>query len=201
MEAQLDEFVRDRAEERRTAVEANYRRLGHPFVTVPKPTASVRDLMNWERLEFDLNYRPPESQLTYEAWMSSHGCDRDWTVADEAARKKVRWEPCDVGYWFLSQAAVNCPHRMRSHEELTPDVCLLSLEEYAILYLTCSDLAGRRIDDITECLLRTSFGSGCLSACDLASKVHVSRHDAPYLKVPQRHVGGRRRMLLSSSLA
>jgi len=182
---------RDRAEEIRAKVEANYRRLGHLAVTVPKPSASNRNFADWERSNLGLFYRPADSELTYEAWMTSHGQGKHWTVTDESARKGIGWEPRAIGYWFLAEIAPACPLLNTCRNDLMKAVRLLSLEEYAILYWTHRDLTGLRIDVSTWCWLRTRFGSGALDADGCAGGIGVSRDGASYLAVPYVVGGGR----------
>lgn len=185
---------RDRAEERRAAVEANYRRLGHKAVTVPRPSASNRNLASWERSNLGLFYRPADSELTYEAWMTSHGQSKYWTVTDEAARKEIGWEPCAIGYWFLAEIAPACSKLNTSWNDLTSPksgIRLLSLEEYVFVYLTHRDLTGLRIDVSAWCWLRTRFGLGALRANCRGGKIHVDGYGASSLAVPYGNAGGR----------
>jgi len=182
---------RDRAEELRAKVEANYRRLGHLAVTVPKPSASNRNFADWERSNLELNYRPADSELTYEAWMTSHGQANHWTVTNETERAKIGWEPRAIGYWFLADVSPACPKLNTSRDDLMKAIRLLSLEEYAILYWTHRDLTGLRIDVSTWCWLRTRFGSGALYATDYGGGICVLGIGASTLAVPSDCAGGR----------
>lgn len=185
---------RDRAEERRVVVEANYRRLGHNAVNVPRPSTSNHNVEDWDRSGLELNYRPADSELTYDAWMISHGQSKHWTVTDEDARKQIGWEPCAIGYWFLAEIAPACPKLSTSWNDLTSPasgIRLLSLEEYAIVYWTHRDITGLRIDVSTWCWLRTRYGLGALDASDYDGEIHVSRYGASSLAVPDDCGGGR----------
>ncbi|MEI6511570.1 MAG: hypothetical protein WCO25_06085 [Candidatus Uhrbacteria bacterium] len=186
---------RSRAEERRILIEANYRAKGHLAVTVPRPSASNRNFADWEQSNLGLFYRPADSELTYEAWMTSHGQASHWTVTDETERAKIVWEPCKIGYWFLAEIAPACPRTKTSWNDLTAPasgIRLLSLEEYAVVYWTHRDLTGLRIDVSTWCWLRTRCGSGALYARDCVGGINVYRFDASLLAVPCDLGGGRR---------
>ena len=186
---------RDRAEELRVAVEANYRARGHLAVTVPKITVSNRQLDVWAKAGLAYFYRAADSELTYEAWMTSHGQGNHWTVTDEAARKQIVWEPCAIGYWFLAEVSLACPRLKTSWNDLmapASGIRLLSLEEYAVVYWTHRDLTGLRIDVGTWCWLRTRCGSGALGASGYDGEVFVYGSAASRLAVPYDCGGGRR---------
>jgi len=184
---------RFRAEELRAAVEANYRARGHA-VTVPNLVASNRQLDAWAKAGLAPFYRAPDSEVTYAAWMTSHGQANHWTLTHDD-REKIVWEPCKIGYWFLSEIAPACPRTKTSWNDLTAPasgIRLLSLEEYAIVYWTHRDLTGLRIDVSTWCWLRTRYGSGALSADDYDGVISVYWHVVFCLVVPYDNAGGRR---------
>ncbi len=184
---------RDLAEERRSAIETNLRKRNH-IVSVPKPDASNRNFADWKEAGMGLFYRAPDSVVSYTAWMTSHGQAKHWTVADENERKKIVWEPCVIGYWFLAEISLVCPQVKTSWNDLTAPtsgIRLLSLEEYAIVYWTHRDLTGERIDINTWSWLRTRYGLGALRASDDGGGVSVSRGDASYLSAPDDNGGGR----------
>ena len=186
---------RDRAEEHRAVVEANYRAKGHLRVNVPSTAASNRELLAWKKDNLALFYRASDSECSYAEWMGSHGQASHWTVADEVERAKVVWEPCPIGYWFLAEIAPACPRTKTSWNDLTSPasgIRLLSLEEYAVVYWTHRDLTGLRIDVSTWCWLRTRCGSGALRASDYDGEVGVGRRGASSLAVPYVVGGGRR---------
>lgn len=64
---------RVRVEELRAAVEANYHAKGYKNVTVPKLATSNHQLDAWAKDDLAPFYRAAVSELTYEAWMTSHG--------------------------------------------------------------------------------------------------------------------------------
>ena len=181
------------AEARRKAV-ASLR--GMPS-SIPRPWMTDEEYDKARDDGMELFFRPADSELTYEAWMTSHGQAGHWTVTDEAARKQVAWEPCAIGYWFLAEIAPACPRTKTSWNDLTSPasgIRLLSLEEYAIVYWTHRDFTGERINDSTWCWLRTRYGSGALCASDYDGEIRVLRCDASDLAVPYDNGGGRRRV-------
>lgn len=178
------------AEERRAAVEDSFRKRGHA-ISVPKPAASNTTIKRWKRQGRELFYCPSSVELTYEAFMSSHGQANHWTVAGAGDRAKIGWETASAGYWFLVEVAPVCPRVRTSWNDLTASIRLLCLEEYAIAYWTHRDLTGKRIDAGTWCWLRTRFGQGALRAFDDVGGVWVFRHDPDLLSIPYDFVGGR----------
>jgi len=183
---------RFRAEELRATVEANYRARGHS-VTVPKLAASNRQLDSWAKAGLAPFYRAPDSEVTYAAWMTSHGQAGHWTLVHDD-REQIVWEPCLIGYWFLAEVAPACKRLKTSWNDLTAPasgIRLLSLEEYAIVYWTHRNLTGLRIDVSTWCWLRTRYGLGALSAYEHDGGIIVHWLDASHLAVPYDDDGGR----------
>ncbi len=180
----------DLAEERRVAIEANFRARGFT-IAVPRPGVSNTTLKRWRREGRELFYRPSTVEMTYEGWMIAHGQSNHWTVANADDRAKIGWEIAQAGYWFTVEIAPRCPRINTSWNDLTAAVKLLSLEEYAIVYWTHRDLIGEHIDVSTWCWLRTRFGRGALDACDLGGVVRVFRCDAASLSIPFGNEGGR----------
>lgn len=184
----------DLVEQRRAEIEANLRKRGFA-VSVPRPSVSNTTLKRWRREGRELFYRPSTGEVTYEAWMTSHGQGNHWTVANEAERAKIGWEPCAVGYWFTAEIAPACPRLKTSWNDLTatPSFKLLSLEEYAVVYWTHRDLTltGVRLDVSTWCWLRTRFGLCALNAHDYGGEVRVYGYGASDLSVPYDVAGGR----------
>ena len=180
----------DLAEERRKAIEENFRARGFE-ITVPKPNVSNTTLKRWRREGRELFYRPATAELDYGAWMTAHNQANHWTVANKAERAKVGWEDAPSGYWFTVEVTPACPELNTSWNALTAKAKLLSLEEYAIAYWSHRDLTGERFDIHTWCWLRTRCGLGALRASDYGGEVGVSGDGAVVLSVPLGHVGGR----------
>lgn len=180
----------DLAEERRVAVEANFRKRGFE-ISVPKPDVSNTTLKRWLREGRELFYRPTTTLVSYDAWMTAHGQANHWTVANQADRAKVGWENAAEGYWFTAEIAPACPRLNTSWNDLTVAVKLLSLEEYAIVYWTHRDLTGKRVDISTWCWLRTRFGLGVLDASGPVGGVGVGRRGPGILSIPCDVEGGR----------
>jgi len=181
----------DLAEERRKAIEANFRKLGFE-ISVPKPDVSNTTFKSWKREGRELFYRPATAEVSYEAWITAHGQAKHWTVTNVADRAKVGWEDATKGYWFTTEIAPACP-RLKTHWiDLMAAVRLLSLEEYVIVYWThCHLMSGAMIDISTWCWLRTRFGRGALSACDNGGGVRVSRCGGNELSISFGGGGGR----------
>lgn len=181
----------DLAEERRAAIEANFRACGFE-ISVPKPNVSNTALKRWRREGRELFYRPATALVSYEAWMTAHGQAKHWTVADEADRAKVGWESTAEGYWFTAEIAPACPRLDTSWNDLTAAaVKLLIFEEYVIVYWTHRDLTGGRLDISTWCWLRTRYGLSALVADDCGGGVSVRRSVVGVLAIPDGSVGGR----------
>jgi len=184
---------RDLAEERRAAVQKLFFDLSFN-ITVPKPTASNHDFARWEESAEPrkaLFYRPPESEVSYEAFMGAVGQGGHWTVADEKARAKIGWESAAEGYWFLMEVASDCPRLKTSWNALNIAIRLPCLEEYAIAHWLCR----MNLDDLdirTACWLRTVFGSGMLSVDGARNKITVIvREDEGQLSKSYGGEGGR----------
>ncbi|MBI5793842.1 hypothetical protein HZA87_02015 [Candidatus Uhrbacteria bacterium] len=180
----------DLAEERRVALEANFRKRGFE-ISVPKPSVSNTTLKRWRREGRELFYRPATALMSYAAWMSAHGQAKHWTVVNESDRAKVGWEDGKAGYWFTTQIVPACPQLNTSWNDLTASTKLLCLEEYVIVYWTHHDLTGICIDVSTWCWLRTRFGRCALNAIVTDGEVGVSRDDPDSLSVPYAYEGGR----------
>lgn len=153
----------DLAEQRRVAVETNFRTHGHA-VSVPKPDASNTDIKRWRREGCELFYRPATAELRYGAWMHSVGQGEHFTVAEEANRgkTKVGWEDAAAGYWFVVRIAQACANwEGKSWTELMTSFRSLSLEEYAIVFWMHYDLTGECFNSGRfRCILRTRYGLG-----------------------------------------
>lgn len=183
----------DLAEERRAAIEANFKKRGFA-ISVPKPNVSNTTLKRWRREGRELFYRPATAELGYGAWMTAHNQANHWTVANEADRAKVGWEDAPAGYWFTVEIAPRCPRLNTCWNDLTAPasgIRLLSLEEYVIAYWTHRDLTGERLDVSTWCWLRTRYGLSALRASGYDGVVPVGRYDAADLAIPRGRVGGR----------
>lgn len=195
----------DLAEQRRAVVDENFRKRGFRIV-VPKPNVSNTTYKRWRREGRELFYRPATAEVGYEAWMVAHGQGAHWTVAEEAERLKVGWEPCAVGYWFTAEVAPRCERLKTAWNVLAASVRLLSVEEYTIVWWTHRDLIGERFDFGTWCWLRTRFGQGgALFANDARSvhhqdgEVNVLRNRAGHLSVPYESGGGRATELVANA--
>ncbi len=106
------------------------------------------------------------------------------------------WEDAVAGYWFTAEIARRCPRLETSCKALMhpgSGVCLLSLEEYAIVYWTHRDLTGVRLDRGVECWLRTRCGSRVLNVGDLGDEheLFLNVVDESLSELPFENIGGR----------
>jgi len=181
---------RDLAEERRLDVERWYRSHGFE-ITVPEPDASNRDFARWEDEEKVLFYRPPTSEVSYEAILIAMGQGGHWTVTDENDRAKIGWKPAKKGYWFLMEAASVCPRSRTCWNDLGKAIRLPCLEEYAIACWMCRELLGVLMDVGIWCFLRTRFGPRVLFANLFFGELGVGKIDANDLSSTFASGGGR----------
>lgn len=127
----------------------------------------------------------------YHAFMAAVGQATHWTVTGDDDRHKITWELTSTGYWIKAEVAPICPRLKTSWNDLTKSICLLSLEEYVIVWYFLK-ASGTVIDVSTWCWLRTRFnGSGALNAHECRGMVGVGRSDAEYLSEPYDINGGR----------
>lgn len=192
---------KDLAEERRVAVEVEFRKRGLA-IAVPKPmvrgiAVSNREFDRRSKLQIPqgLFYRPGKHEATYEQIMAAFGQGDHWTVTDEAERTKIGWEPAETGYWFWAEIPAACPRLKTSWNDLMEAVRLLSLEEYAILWHLHTALTGERLDVYTWCWLRTRYktaaGSGALHTSECGGRVIVDGDGPEFLSDHDDFGGGR----------
>lgn len=169
-----------------------YRELGLT-VSVPFPPVSDEEFNRRKELGQALFYRPPTSEVSYEAFMSAVGQGEHWTVADESDRKKIVREPTEKGYWFWAEVGENCPRLGTSWNTLVGEqkLNLLSLEEYVIVWWAQKADIITMLDISTWSWLRTRFGRGALDAREYCGRVDVRRWNARRLACSYGNAGGR----------
>ncbi len=146
-------------------------------ISLPFPPVSDEEFKRRQNLGQTLFYRPPTSDVPYEALMKAVGQGEHWTVAENDDRKKIVWEPAQEGYWFWTEIAQTCPRLGTSWNVLTKELKLnpLSLEEYVIVWWAIRAETNTLLDINTWSWFRTRFGQGALAAAGYDGGVGVSR--------------------------
>ncbi|MBI4449806.1 hypothetical protein HY634_01995 [Candidatus Uhrbacteria bacterium] len=136
--------------------------------------------------------------LAYDRFMVAVGQRDHWTVADEAERQKISWDPVPEWRWRWIETPDRCPRTGTSWNALTaqlaagtPSSHLPSLEEYVLAWYAVRHEHHRILDGQTYSWLRTRLGPGALLAGADGGRVHVSRWDASFLGVAPGLDGGR----------
>ena len=177
-----------------------YYKLGFSL-QIPVPPVSDAEYEQRQPLGQELFYRPASSDLSasaqagvsYDALMKAVGQSEHWTLIDKNDRKKIVWESAKAGYWFWAEVAPACPRLGSSWNKLVHEqkLCLLSLEEYAIVWWAHQAAANIMLDIKTWSWLRTRFGSGALYADECDGWVRVGRWCADALADSYGGAGGR----------
>lgn len=169
-----------------------YYKLGFSL-QIPVPPVPDEEYKRRQAMNQDLFYRPPTSEVSYEALMKAVGQDEHWTVVDESDRKKIVWEPAQTGYWFWAEVAQECPRLGTSWNKLTKEqrLNLLSLEEYALVWWVHKAATSVMLDNRTWSWLRTRFGPNALDASGCLGRVRVCRCHVGGLADPFDFGGGR----------
>ncbi|MFH1430172.1 MAG: hypothetical protein ABIG71_01445 [Candidatus Uhrbacteria bacterium] len=168
----------------------------HPLLFIPKPNVSNREFVRRRKQNQDLFWRFATDDISYEDFMRDVGQEKHWTVMDEKERAKIEWEPTEHGYWFWAEVHDNCPRLKTSHNDLSKQITLLSLEECVIVWHAFKHEHNRMIDAHTWCWLRTGyrFGSsdvGALDAYGYDGRVDVNGNHVANLARPCSFGGGR----------
>ncbi|MFH1430489.1 MAG: hypothetical protein ABIG71_03125 [Candidatus Uhrbacteria bacterium] len=168
----------------------------HPLLFIPKPNVSNREFARRRKQGQDLFWRFATDDLSYESFMRAVGQEDHWTVTDEKERAKIEWEPTDHGYWFWAEVQDNCPRLGISHNDLSKQITLLSLEEYVIVWHAFKQEHNGTIDVRMWCWLRTRyrfgfFDVGALDASGYYGRVDVNGDHAADLAPPYSDGGGR----------
>ncbi len=169
-----------------------YKKLGFD-IEIPLPNIPPDEIELRSKLETPqaLFYRPPTTAVSYEQFMEAVGQERLWTLTNDAERARVVWEPIDTGYWFWAEIAPKTPRTNTSWNDLNVSTCLLSLEEYMILWYAHKDEANTMLDTDSVTWFRTRFGPGALSAGAVLNRVYVGRSGLENLGILSQSTGGR----------
>lgn len=152
-----------------------YRKLGFN-ITVPFPPVSDPEFRRRKGLGQAIFYRPATLEVSYEALMQVFGEGNHWTIKDNDNRQKIKWEPTLTGYWFWAEVAQDCPRINTSWYNFGEEqmVNLVSIEEYAIIFLITKAETSVSIDVETASWLRTRFDQEVLDAsCDFNDRIRV----------------------------
>jgi hypothetical protein len=185
---------RTRAEKRRQWFETWYHKLGFTGTAVPMPSVSNGEFKRKEAAGKKLFYRPPTSEISYDAFMSAVGQATHWTVVHND-RHKIVWEAAETGYWFWAEVADDCPRIRMSWNNLFP-LGLLSLEEYFFVWHAHKAQTKKLLDRRTWTMLRTRYkyyenALGALNAGGCVGGVGVYYGHPDYLSCAYDDEGGR----------
>lgn len=170
-----------------------YRKLGFNL-SLPFPPISDEESNRRKELGQALFYRPPTSEVSYEALMKAVGQDEHWTITDNDGSQKITREPTEQGYWFWAEIAQGCPRLGTPWNTLVGEqkLNLLSLEEYVIVWWAMRVETNIFFDANTWSWLRTPCGHGALGASGYHGGVSVGGSwDAGDLADSYDHEGGR----------
>ncbi|MBI2099506.1 hypothetical protein HYT45_03825 [Candidatus Uhrbacteria bacterium] len=174
-----------------------YRELGFSL-QIPVPPVPDEEYKSRKEQGQDLFYRPPTSEVSYEALMKAVGQGKCWTVVNGSDRKKIKWEPTQTGYWFWAEVSQDCPRLGTSWHGLTRTkeqgldlLSLLSLEEYALVWWAHKAATNAILDTGNWSWLRTRFRDSALHASDCYGRVCVDGWDAISIAYPYVNMGGR----------
>lgn len=167
-----------------------FRKIGIKIVVL-YPNITNEEFDQWIARGFQLFYLPSSKSVPRAELLAALGITELRALTDNFLLENIVWENIETGYWFWAEVRDICPRQTKTRKEITSEVTLLSLEEYAIVWHVWLAETGKNIDIPSWCFLRTKYKKDLLYARGWIDNVLVGINSRNELTLKFESGGGR----------